>query len=82
MKSHVQIVHEKVKKFVCNLCSEDFSMKCDLDHHNEVKHSSGLEKGIQCNVCDKFYPHTRALKNHIHNLHVKTPKLTHTPTTS
>ena len=75
VKQHVQLVHEKVKKFVCNLCSEDFSKKCDFDHHKETRHSHGLEESFQCNVCDKFYPHRRALKNHIHNVHVRTPKL-------
>ena len=75
VKQHVQLVHDKVKKFVCNLCSEDFSKKCDLDHHNEIRHSEDLEGSFQCNVCDNFYPHTRALKNHIHNVHVRKPKL-------
>ena len=74
VKQHVQLVHDRVKKFICNLCSEDFSKKCDLDHHNETKHSLSLKGSFQCNVCDKFYPHRRALKNHTHNVHVRKAK--------
>ena len=75
VKQHIQLVHEKVKKFICNMCPGEFSKKCDLEHHNETRHSLSLEGGFKCNVCEKFYPHRRALKNHIHNVHVREAKL-------
>ena len=74
VKQHIQLVHDKLRKFNCNFCSAEFYKKCDLEHHNEIQHSAPLGRRFQCKICEKSYPHTRAMKIHMHNVHLKEAK--------
>ena len=69
------MVHDRLKKFECEKCKETFSKRCDLKHHMDTKHESDYgTKIFNCVECNKEYPHERALRLHIHNVHKIKPK--------
>ena len=41
---HVQRVHEKIKKYKCEICEKSFSQSQTLKNHNKSKHPSQFSK--------------------------------------
>lgn len=67
---HVNTVHNKIKRFKCNLCDIAFGQKVDLDTHMGSVHSS--VRGFTCDKCPKAYKDKRHLRMRFKRVHTNT----------
>lgn len=65
--THVNTVHNKIKRFECNLCDIAFGQKVDLDTHMGSVHLS--VKGFICDKCPKAYKVKRHLRMRFKRVH-------------
>lgn len=61
LSKHVQMVHGKVKPFICQLCNKRFFTKRDVDIHIRI-HTG--EKPFQCHICERRF--TRKVELNVH----------------
>lgn len=66
MRTHLSNVHEKERKFKCEVCSKFFAQKIQLQHHVKRHH---MEIEHSCNHCDAKYSTKYALEDHINLIH-------------
>ena len=67
LKRHVELVHEKIKRYVCTICKAQFGQS-----HNLKAHVSGVHEGakpFECQFCDKKVSSKQLLNHHIKRLH-------------
>ena len=67
LKKHVEIVHEKIKRYECPICKVKFGQS----HHLKA-HISGVHEGakpFECQFCDKRVSSKQLLNNHIKTAH-------------
>merc|ERR1719481_834028 len=80
MKRHMKNIHatenhmlvngeldKSLCTFKCSVCTLSFVSENVVKYHTKTKHGSGSEK---CQDCDRFYPNTIKLKQHITRAHV------------
>ena len=65
-KNHIDIVHGKVKKFTCDVCSSSFGFKFQLTIHIENNHKGGK---YECKNCGKVFVGSGGLAKHIKAIH-------------
>ncbi|XP_037545521.1 zinc finger protein 37 [Nematolebias whitei] len=61
LSKHVQMVHGKVKPFICQLCNKRFFTKRDVNVHIRI-HTG--EKPFQCHICERRF--TRRVELNVH----------------
>ena len=66
LKIHVRTVHEKVKSFMCDLCSKAFSHSSHLKAHT---HTDTDLRNFKCKLCPKAFHSGPHLKNHVEAVH-------------
>uniref|UniRef100_A0A1B6BWN3 Protein krueppel n=1 Tax=Clastoptera arizonana TaxID=38151 RepID=A0A1B6BWN3_9HEMI len=67
LKAHIKNVHNDLQKtFVCETCGQSFNCKGNLTQH---RYTHGEE--VECDLCNKKYPHRNALSVHKRFVHVK-----------
>ena len=72
MKKHVEQVHEKVRKHVCEDCGFAASQKCAFKKHKESAHSR--RDKLKCALCPFEANLDEGLCNHVRNVHlIKNP---------
>ena len=49
LEKHVQAVHDKIKPFTCEVCSQKFNQKAHMTAHLDAIH---LKRKLQCPDCD------------------------------
>ena len=67
LKRHVEIVHEGIKNYQCQICEQKFSHSGKLQKHVKIIHE-GI-KDYQCHICDKKFGRSGYLKTHIKVFH-------------
>ncbi|XP_075155276.1 zinc finger protein 711-like [Haematobia irritans] len=60
-KSHIQLVHLKVRQHICDICGEAFGIKATLRHHRYI-HTG--ENPYKCGVCGQGFRQHTAMKTH------------------
>lgn len=61
LTKHLQMVHSKIKPFVCQTCNKGFFTKRDVEAHIRI-HTG--EKPFHCNLCEKKF--TRRVELNVH----------------
>lgn len=61
LTKHLQMVHSKIKPFVCQVCNKGFFTKRDVEAHIRI-HTG--EKPFHCNLCEKKF--TRRVELNVH----------------
>ncbi|XP_061534983.1 uncharacterized protein LOC133403775 isoform X1 [Phycodurus eques] len=62
LTKHLQMVHGKVKPFVCQICNKAFFTKRDVEAHIRI-HTG--EKPFQCHLCEKKFARRVELNVHL-----------------
>ncbi|XP_061836072.1 uncharacterized protein [Nerophis lumbriciformis] len=62
LTKHLQMVHRKIKPFVCQICDKAFFTKGDVEDHIRI-HTG--EKPFQCHVCGKRFVKKIELRAHL-----------------
>ena len=72
MKRHILEVHEKIRKYMCEMCDKAFTEKRNLLCHNQSFHSdTKIEtEGIRCSYCSKIF-NSKAIGRHTREVHEK-----------
>ena len=65
---HIKSVHEKKKRYSCEVCQKEFTLKGNLDKHAKTIHN---QEWIQCQLCDKAFTQNKNLMDHIRRIHSK-----------
>ena len=65
IKNHIRLVHDKVRNFVCELCSAGFTSSYHLLKHTESVHTN---LRVECNQCGKQFKST-TIDNHVKRVH-------------
>ncbi|VDM34184.1 unnamed protein product [Hydatigera taeniaeformis] len=67
LKTHIEAIHHKMKRYACNLCDRSFYARCDLRKHVDCVHNR--LKTYSCNECGRrFFLHSQ-LASHLVNHH-------------
>lgn len=61
LKRHLLSIHQNMKKYICGICGKRFQQKRNLLIH-QITHSD--KKNFKCDLCEKSYKHSTALKGH------------------
>ena len=69
LKAHFNAVHEKVR-IKCELCEKDFARGPALILHRQKVHE-GVDKSVQCSICEQKLSSKSKLKRHINDTHLK-----------
>ena len=66
LKTHIDAIHNKIRKWKCEHCPLDFAHKQGF-----IDHVESIHKGLkwQCMYCEKSYPQRQALKRHKYTKH-------------
>ncbi|XP_061880723.1 mucin-2-like [Entelurus aequoreus] len=62
LTKHLQMVHRKIKPFVCQICDKAFFTKVDVEDHIRI-HTG--EKPFQCHICEKRFVKKIELRAHL-----------------
>ena len=68
LRNHVDEVHIRERKFVCQFCAEGFCSKEGLTKHINLKHKR-VRPRRQCPYCEKDYSDIKNLKKHVKSHH-------------
>lgn len=67
LKSHKELVHQKIRRFSCELCGKLYESKFRLKVHIDSFHK-GLRE-MECNICNLKFATKLAVKGHIKRQH-------------
>lgn len=62
LTKHLQMVHSRIKPFVCQVCNKGFFSKRDVEAHIRI-HTG--EKPFHCNLCEKKFARRTELNVHL-----------------
>lgn len=62
LRSHIKMVHQKVRHHVCGICSKTFGKKSGLDRHVITVHEK--QRCWNCDLCDKSFGEKGQLLRH------------------
>ncbi|KAM8879384.1 uncharacterized protein AB9W97_014775 [Spinachia spinachia] len=62
LTKHLQMVHKKMKPFICHICNRCFFAKRDVEAHMRI-HTG--EKPFHCNLCEKKFARRVELNVHL-----------------
>ena len=62
LRSHIQMVHHKVRKYICSVCSKPFGKKSGLDRHVITVHEK--KRCWECDLCEKSFGEKAQLVRH------------------
>ena len=68
----MNIVHLKLRNYLCDECGRSFFQRSHLEEHRIRKHLK--VRLLQCKLCPKRYDHTTSLKKHLKAKHGIIPK--------
>lgn len=64
LNTHIRVIHDKIRNFVCEICAKPFLSLSSLTAHQIVHHDLKQSK-IKCDHCGKMYSTASTLKSHI-----------------
>lgn len=70
MKTHINLIHIKERKYLCTICMLTFPLKQTLEKHLK-RHNKERKKEFVCNVCFAEYNDKSSLKRHYDVKHSK-----------
>ncbi|CRK99782.1 CLUMA_CG013090, isoform A [Clunio marinus] len=62
LRSHIQMVHQKIRQHICSICSKAFGKKSGLDRHIITVHEK--MKCWACDLCEKSFGEKAQLLRH------------------
>lgn len=62
LNRHIRVIHDKIKKYICQYCSKAFSQSNTWRNHEKL-HTG--ERPYECQICDKNYIYASDLKKHL-----------------
>lgn len=68
LRSHIQMVHQKIRTHLCRICDKAFGKKSGLDRHIVTVHQK--MRFWACDLCDKSFGEKAQLQRH-HKIHFK-----------
>ena len=71
LKTHVDVVHSKIMKHVCEVCGHAVARKMDLLRHRKIEHNLGDLTKLKCEKCPFTTYDKKAMKTHNTVLHEK-----------
>jgi len=74
VQDHINVVHKKIKNFICHLCSHPFPYKKNLRLHMALKHDDTNEN-IMCPKCGDVFGSKIKLSAHMAYKHRKNVKI-------
>ena len=69
IKTHMETVHEGVRRYFCELCGKSYTSITNLKDHKMTQHEKKWE--YKCSKCEKSYNTKRTLKQHFDAIHLK-----------
>ena len=76
MLKHYEIIHEGIKRFVCDVCDKSFGQTVELKLHRARYHKETLQEDaykevskLSCQYCNEKYSYLYSLNNHINTAH-------------
>ena len=72
LKKHKMHVHDKVRKFQCNVCNKGFIDLRDRERHILTIHEN--IRNFKCESCDKAFKRVHHLKGHVKSMHSNSEK--------
>lgn len=66
-RTHIEMVHLKIKKYACDVCQKEFYLKKDLNDHTRI-HTA--ETPYSCTMCDKKFRTSSLLNEHRKYVHL------------
>lgn len=67
MARHVQLVHERLYKFVCSICGKGTKTNLDLLGHMATRHK--MPKPFRCQICEKEFAYNHRRIEHLKKFH-------------
>ena len=71
LTAHVEVVHDKIKRYHCEDCGNDFARKDGLERHWDAVHNTG-DKKYKCGICPYSNAQNSKLKTHMERKHKMT----------
>ena len=72
MITHIESIHEKIKKHKCSECEKSFTRNDQLSEHFKTYHET--ERPYKCTICNKGFIAMYRVKRHQKFLHTDKPK--------
>ena len=76
MLKHYEIIHEGIKRFVCDFCAKSFGQTVELKLHRARFHKETLQEDafkevpkLNCQYCDEKFMYFFSLNKHINTAH-------------
>lgn len=69
IRSHIQQVHERIRRYTCSVCSKSFGKKSGLNRHLETVHRK--IKKYSCDICERYFGEKIQMQRH-RKIHFKT----------
>jgi KRAB domain-containing zinc finger protein len=71
MYRHVRRIHQKLRKFACDLCGKKFFKKHEVVDHISKCHNAEKDTKISCEICGRIFMSKKYLNRHIKTDHCK-----------
>jgi KRAB domain-containing zinc finger protein len=69
LKDHINAIHNKIKRYCCDLCDYSAYYRTSLNRHSKDVHLGGNKEEFKCDHCDKAFTRKETLVYHVNIIH-------------